>query len=674
MKTKILIIFTMLFVTLACTIPLKAQSCYYLKWDSTYSGPGTGQDSAVALALDNTGDFLYVTGWSISSGTNADIVTIKYNRLNGSMVWLNRYDFIGLVDRPTAIAVDNSSGSVYVTGYSYRIAPSNRDFVTIKYNQVTGDTIWTRRYNGAANGGDESYAMGIDDSGNVFISGNADQGATTADIVTIKYTPAGAETIEVLNLPNFQKPNALKVDDSGYVYIAGITRTGGNTVTNEDYITLKYNNSLTLQWSEVYNGTGNNRDNATALTYDIMGNVYVTGFSYWTGQLYNYVTIKYDADGDSLAAASYDGPIHNSEYATSIAMDNSSNIYVTGYSVQAVSPSMIYDYATVKYNSSLAEQWVNRYDGTGSGNDYAASLALDQSGNVYVTGMSMGNYYDYLTLKYSTSGALLCTLRQNPTGNMNAYAASIAVESDSVFYLTGSALFPQSGLDFYTIRYNLCRLTVDAGENKTIYIGYGEQSATLTAMPGGGNPPYTYLWSTSDTTQSITVSPTVTTHYSVTVTDAENCTSTDTVSVNVIDIRCGNNNHKVYVCHNGLVICVDIHSVPAHLAHGDQLGFCIDSRSNIQLNENPGKYKLHINYPNPFNPETSIKFEIPQSSKVSLKIYDITGREVVTLVDRELKAGFYDVKWNASDYPSGVYFYKLTAGEFTETRKMILVK
>ena len=257
---------------------------------------------------------------------------------------------------------------------------------------------------------------------------------------------------------------------------------------------------------------------------------------------------------------------------------------------------------------------------------------------------------------------------------MNAYASSIAVESDSMFYLTGSALFSQTGLDFYTLKYKQCQLTVNAGDDKTIYIGYGEQNAVLTAMPDGGTPPYSYLWSTNDTTQSITVSPTVTTHYSVTVTDSVNCTAEDTVTVNVTDIRCGNNNNKVYVCHNGHVICVDTHSVPAHLQHGDQLGFCVDSKSSTQVEENPGQYKLHINYPNPFNPETSIKFEIPFNSKVSLKIYDITGRKVVTLVDKELDAGFYDVKWNASNYPSGVYFYKLTAGEFTETRKMILIK
>jgi len=128
------------------------------------------------------------------------------------------------------------------------------------------------------------------------------------------------------------------------------------------------------------------------------------------------------------------------------------------------------------------------------------------------------------------------------------------------------------------------------------------------------------------------------------------------------------------VCHKGHVICIDSNSVRAHLNHGDYLGNCTNSSSQIRENDFSGEYKLHINYPNPFNPETSIKYEIPYTSKVTVKIFDITGKEVETLVDRQLEAGSYEVKWNASDYPSGVYFYKLTAGDYTETRKMILLK
>jgi hypothetical protein len=91
-------------------------------------------------------------------------------------------------------------------------------------------------------------------------------------------------------------------------------------------------------------------------------------------------------------------------------------------------------------------------------------------------------------------------------------------------------------------------------------------------------------------------------------------------------------------------------------------------------NEVPEGFSLSQNYPNPFNPVTNIEFSIPKSSYVKLVIYDITGREVETLVKQNLTAGTYKVDWDASKYPSGIYFYKINANGFTAVKKMILVK
>jgi hypothetical protein len=98
----------------------------------------------------------------------------------------------------------------------------------------------------------------------------------------------------------------------------------------------------------------------------------------------------------------------------------------------------------------------------------------------------------------------------------------------------------------------------------------------------------------------------------------------------------------------------------------------------------PSDYMLSQNYPNPFNPKTRFRFAIPppengSNQSVQLKIFDILGSEVETLVNEQLKPGTYEVDWpapagNASNYPSGVYFYKLVAGNFSETKKMVLVK
>ncbi len=88
----------------------------------------------------------------------------------------------------------------------------------------------------------------------------------------------------------------------------------------------------------------------------------------------------------------------------------------------------------------------------------------------------------------------------------------------------------------------------------------------------------------------------------------------------------------------------------------------------------PNKYSLLQNYPNPFNPTTSIKFALPKSGFVNLVIYDITGKVVTTLLSQQLNAGSYDYSFDASNLASGVYFYKISANDFVDTKKMVLVK
>lgn len=88
----------------------------------------------------------------------------------------------------------------------------------------------------------------------------------------------------------------------------------------------------------------------------------------------------------------------------------------------------------------------------------------------------------------------------------------------------------------------------------------------------------------------------------------------------------------------------------------------------------PNQYSLSQNYPNPFNPMTKLRFQIPKNLLVSLKIYDAIGREIIVLVNEELAAGVYETDWDAAKFPSGVYYYRISAGDFSETKKMVLVK
>jgi hypothetical protein len=88
----------------------------------------------------------------------------------------------------------------------------------------------------------------------------------------------------------------------------------------------------------------------------------------------------------------------------------------------------------------------------------------------------------------------------------------------------------------------------------------------------------------------------------------------------------------------------------------------------------PGNFYLYQNYPNPFNPKSNIKFQISKSTEVKLVIFDVCGREIETLVNNLLKPGTYEADWDGSDYPSGVYFYKITANDFSVIKKMVLIK
>jgi photosystem II stability/assembly factor-like uncharacterized protein len=138
-------------------------------------------------------------------------------------------------------------------------------------------------------------------------------------------------------------------------------------------------------------------------------------------------------------------------------------------------------------------------------------------------------------------------------------------------------------------------------------------------------------------------------------------------------IYCGNGTHKVYICHNGHTICVDTNAIQAHLNHGDYLGMCNENLVP-ENGENQNTVKLFNNYPNPFNPSTIIRFYLPTESNAKLSIYDLTGKEIMRLVDNVLPAGEHEFVWNAADYASGIYYYKLEASDIKVINKMVLMK
>lgn len=231
-----------------------------------------------------------------------------------------------------------------------------------------------------------------------------------------------------------------------------------------------------------------------------------------------------------------------------------------------------------------------------------------------------------------------------------------------------------------------CALAVNAGPDIIVYFGYAplaytQLNATMSPVISGA----TYSWLPATGLSSTTIAnpvaaPMVTTTYEVKVV-ANGCTTTDQVTVTVEDVRCGNNLDKVSILHrlgNGgfVQICVSLNALPTHLAHGDVFGL---GKVGAEVAEIPKQFGLQQNYPNPFNPSTTIRYALPVDAQVTLEVYDMLGRSVAELVNGEVKAGYHDVNFDASNLASGLYVYRLQSNAGNgksemQMRKLILLK
>jgi uncharacterized delta-60 repeat protein len=425
-------------------------------WVSRYNGPASDVDGANAIAVDGLGN-VYVTGYSYG-GDNIgfDYATIKYGP-GGEKLWGRRYNGPGNYnDCASAIAVDGQ-GNVYVTGYSYGGDNTSYDYATIKYSP-DGVRLWVRRYNGPVNLDDIAVALVVDGQGNVYVTGYSDAGDENGymDYVTVKYGPGGEELwVDRYNGPlnSTDQPTAIALDGQGNVYVTGFSLGSGSLY---DCATIKYSPGGERLWVKRYNGPANGSDEARAMAVDGQGNVYVAGWS--ESRIgYDCITIKYSTAGDQLWVKRYNGPGSPHDGAMAMALDGQGNVYVTGWSDGSTTGS---DYVTIKYSPSGEQLWVCRY--SGNGDDRAVAMAVDGQGNVYVTGYSRGSKtgYDYATIKYSPGGDRLWVQRY--TGPQRAepdptydhdLAAAIAVDSSGNVYVTGVSRGINTDYDYATIKY-----------------------------------------------------------------------------------------------------------------------------------------------------------------------------------------------------------------------------
>ena len=713
------------------------------QWAVTYNGPANGMDIPIKMVTDED-DNVYVAGTSDGVNTGEDILVIKYNS-SGIQQWVARYNgSANGIDEGHSIAVD-AAGNVFVAGLTFetsglnaiiikynsnglqqwvaeygrpeytnnefnRIAVdalgnvyaagaigngTNTDYVVIKYNTL-GVRQWVAEYNGSGNDADNPSSIVLDALGNIYVSGSSIGAGTGYDFATVKYNSLGAEQwVARYNGPsdNIDLGKAMKVNNNCDVFV-----TGNSVGENSDYdiVCIKYNSSGVQQWLQRYNGPGNNADEVSAMALDGNSNVYIAGYSQSNGTDWDYVTIKYSASGTQQWVTRYNGPANEDDNAGDIAVNNMGNIFVTG---QSRNSNNFLDYATIKYNSSGVQQWVVRYHGPDNGNDGANNILLDSYYNIYLMGTvnstsghdgSDMNVIKYSQCNYSISGQV--TYQDNKMPVLSGYVKALFYNPDGSNIITvDSTPIGENGT------YMLSHTPGDS-----IYIMVYQNDDQLNFVP-------TYYPSTIDWQQASKVYPSQNSNnidikvfrinnksnpYNISgFTQSENVLSNLSGAVVYAQIGKDFKNYGVSLSDGSYII--DKLPSGSYTLTAYRLGYNKTTRYvkissnnitmvnfsfinpceiNIQASKNPTFFALYQNFPNPFNPTTNIKYQIASSSYISLIIYDILGREVTTLVNEKQNSGSYNVKFDGTKYSSGVYFYKLVSGDYTETKKLILLK
>jgi len=326
------------------------------------------------VALDSLGN-IYVTGYTYSFGpgnltARPALSLLKYDS-TGTLVWQRIWSGNGSGGEiGSAVAVD-SSGNIYVTGWTSGYGAGMSDILLLKFNS-SGSLVWQRTYGGSDD--DQGSSVAVDSSGNIYVTGGIREfGAGSDDVLLLKFDPSGnllwQRTWGGIHL---DYGSGVAVDSSDHIYVAGTTASFGTGLS--DVFLLRFDSSGDLAWQKTWGPHQPSFASGNGVAVDSSGSIYVTGYF---GAPYDILLLKFDSSGSLIWQRTWDGG--SWDYGEDVAVDSSGGIYVGGY-ISA------YDVLLLRFDSLGNHAGQVTWGGNEPFSEHGNDVAVDSSGNAVMTG------------------------------------------------------------------------------------------------------------------------------------------------------------------------------------------------------------------------------------------------------------------------------------------------
>jgi len=585
-------------------------------WTRTYGGTGSEQGFSVQQTQD--GGYI-ITGYAMINW-NYDVYLIKTDA-QGDTTWTRRFGGTS-VEQGNSVQ-QTSDGGYIIAGYTTSYGAGSWDAYLIKTDAL-GDTLWTQTYGGSSL--DWAFSVQQTQDGGYIITGSTQSyGAGSHDVWLIKTDQSGnQEWSRTFGGSAYDHGNSVQQTiDGGYI-IAGVTLSYG--AGSYDFWLIKTDASGAEEWNCTFGGTEDDQGNSVQQTAD--GGYIIVGHttSYGAGD-YDVYLVKTDGSGTEEWSQAYGGSYM--DIGEGVQQTSDGGYILTGETKSYGAGS--YDVYLVKTDASGTEEWSQAYGGGDDDKGYCIQQATDGG---YITAGS--------TRSFGAGSADVWVLKIEGEAPLPDVSIEIVPDSPPVIVPQGGSFGFSGTLTNNTDQPRVIDAgTMAVGPEKNVY-GPFKKFRDLELAP-------------YETHMA---------HFDQQVNDRA------PLGVYTYIAYCGDYPSTVI---DSSFFHVEV--IQAQFTKAGEDGWVLTG-SFLQgdLTELPIEFALLGNYPNPFNASTMIEYQLPEASDVKLEVYNLIGEKVATLVNGAEEAGYKTVIWDASEVSSGLYFYRLTCGDFSEAKMMMLVK